>query len=579
MAPRMTELPTGKIDTQATEDGIDAHAILGHIPLGVIVCELDAARGHPIHLVNPVAARVLCLPGQEPPYPPLEEVPVLEFGEPLLSEFKRAADSGRTIAEEWTLETSHGQRHYACDIVPLKASEGTRGPRVLCTLFDRTSEKQAETKLLHHALHDALTGLPNRNLFINRLEEAVARARSEECPQHCAALIVNIDRFQLINESFGHQAGDSFLIEIAEALRSCLRSGDVLARFSADEFAILMPDLNDPADTEALAARIHALMDEPRWLGETEILLSVSIGIATTLTSRCFPEDLIRDADVAMHRAKQIGRARTEIYRRDRESRPAGQIETEAALRRAIDTGALEMFYQPIVDLETGGLIAFEALARWHHPERGFIEPKSFIAMAEDSGLIVPLGRWAIHTATRQLTAWQATYPDLAPLRMNINLSPVQILRDDAAAAVEAGLAESGLRAEQLRLEITEGALIADPEGAARTLQRIKNLGASLALDDFGTGYSSLSYLHTYPIDCLKIDQSFVGRAERDESAYKIMRTITMMAQALDMSVIAEGIESEAQCAQVRRIGCRYGQGFLFARPLPREDAERFLHR
>jgi len=560
-------------------DPLEAYGILKHLPLGVLLCELDPDRRHPLVLANATAAEILRLPDGADDHHPiaLEDAATLEFGEPLLGGLKEAGRRGGPLTRDWVLEANGQTRHIACNFVPLRRSKTDEAPRVLCTLADRTAEHLAESRLLHHALHDGLTGLPNRSLFLNRLQDRVTAPANGESAAHCAVLIVNVDRFQLINEGFGHQVGDAFLTEFAQDLAGCMRSNDLLARFDGDEFAILLPNITGTVDAQGLAARIHDLMAAPRQIGDTLAPISASIGIATTFTSPRHPEDLIRDADVAMHRAKRLGRASTELFRRETSPRITGQIRLEAALRDAIRNDELELFYQPILDLESGHTVAFEALARWHHPERGFISPGEFIPMAEESGLIMPLGRWAIAAAARQLATWQAAFPGHRPLQMAINLSPVQILQEDLGEIVAECLETTGLEPGQLRLEITEGALIADPEKAAETLQRIKALGISLAIDDFGTGYSSLSYLHRFPIDCIKIDRAFIGRIDSEDSAAKIVRSIMMLAEALDMHVIAEGIENREQLMRMRELGCRLGQGFLFAGPLPYGKAENFL--
>ena len=327
----------------------------------------------------------------------------------------------------------------------------------------------------------------------------------------------------------------------------------------------------------ALTERIHKMMEKPRNLGETSAYMSVSIGITSTHGSHKHPEELIRDADIAMHRAKKSGRGRTEVFQHGSYVIRRDQIRLETALRHAICNEELELFYQPVIDLESGKIVAFEVLTRWHDPERGFIAPGDFIPIAEDTGLIMPLGRWAMHTACKQLATWKAAMAGLEDLYVNVNLSAVQLLNEDISVIVSDILAQTGLSGDKLRLEITESALVADPTGAAARLHDIKAQGVTLALDDFGTGYSSLNYLNSFPIDCIKIDRSFVSRIERDEQSAKIIRIITMLADTLHMTVVAEGIENREQHMMMRSLGCRYGQGFLFARPLPHDQAEIYL--
>ncbi|GEQ96653.1 hypothetical protein JCM17844_02900 [Iodidimonas gelatinilytica] len=554
---------------------IDPYALLGHLSLGVVVCEIDERRGNPVLIANEQAKSLLMITDTSIRDWCLDDVSVLEFGEPLLSEFHRAVKTQRPVHYEWDLEFNGQTRNFACEITPLETACG-QSPRVMCTLADRTAEKRAGANLLHHALHDGLTGLPNRSHFLNRLEEAVARCHGEE-NRACAVLMLNVDRFQLINESFGHPAGDAFLIDLANSLRGCLRSADILARFNGDEFAILIDDISGLDDATGLAARIHQMMEVPRMVSDSEAYMSVSIGISTTQTSHMHPENLIRDADISMHRSKNLGRSRTEVFARDTHIVRTGQIQLETDLRKAIENEELELFYQPIIDLEQGRTIAFEALTRWHHPERGFVSPVDFIPLAEETGLILPLGRWAMLESCRQLRAWQSSLAGTKDLFINVNMSAVQFLQDDIPATVAQCLAETGIQGRNLRLEITETALVADPDGAAECLHAIKRLGPTLALDDFGTGYSSLNYLNNFPIDCIKIDRSFVGRVDRDDQSAKIIRIITMLADTLKMSVVAEGIENSEQHMMMRSLGCRYGQGFLFSRPLPQEEATAHL--
>lgn len=555
---------------------IDPFDILERLPTGVLVCTVDRERGYPLVLVNDIARRLLDLPVADHVSEALslEHSEALEYGEPLASEISRAARSGHPRSYEWSCESRTGSRCLASRISVLD-SDSESATTVLCILEDRTSERRTENNLLYHALHDGLTGLPNRSYFLNRLEEIIAQSQAcADC--QCGVMIVNVDRFQLINEEFGHGAGDSFLTEIANSLKSCLRGNDVLARFNGDEFAILIDDIDSIGNVARLAERIHASMSAPRMVSDTETLMTVSIGIATTLGSPKHPEDLIRDADSAMHEAKAAGRAETRIYQRDRSVSRKGQLLLESALRRAVEREEMMLHYQPILDLASYRIIGFEALMRWNDPDKGMISPVNFIPLAEDTGLILPLGRWAIREACRTLAGWRAQgAPD--SLRVNVNLSARQLLQNDIVSDISDALDASGLPGSALRLEITETVLVANPAKASQILSDIRAMGASLALDDFGTGYSSLNYLSSFPIDCIKIDRSFVVRMEDDTSVAKILRIIAMMADSFGMSLVAEGIEEDSQRAMLMELGCRQGQGFLFDRPLAPEDAARRL--
>lgn len=562
VAAILPEIPaTSGIQGHAFPD-LDPLTIIEKLPVGVLVCEKAESDRWNVLAAN---ARAEVLLGSAEP------------GAELVGRFAEVCRGGRALVHELEIVRAESRLHLACRIEPFDPRPGPPR-RVLVTLIDRTAEKRVETSLLHHALHDPLTGLANRSLFQNRLEETVAACLSER-GLHCALLLVNVDRFQLLNETFGHQAGDAWLIGLADRLRAGLHRGEVLGRIGADEFAILMTGIRAASEAQARADEVHDLFSRAWTIAGTEAWFSACIGIATTLESRDRPESLIRNAGVAMRRAKRNGRARTGLFCRAEDRGPDGRIAMESALRRAIEAGALELHYQPVLDLASGRTVAFEALCRWNDPERGPVSPAEFIPVAEDSGLIVPLGRWCLERACRQLADWRDAIGGLDGFQVNVNLSAVQFLQDDIAMAVAGALRKSDLDGRQLRLEITESVLMADPDRAAATLCRIKDMGPTLALDDFGTGFSSLNYLSNFPLDCIKIDRSFVSRIDRDTPATKIIRLIAMLAETLDMSVVAEGIETEAQLAAMREIGCGYGQGYLFSPPLGPDRAADWLRR
>ncbi|WP_051555890.1 putative bifunctional diguanylate cyclase/phosphodiesterase [Kordiimonas gwangyangensis] len=444
---------------------------------------------------------------------------------------------------------------------------------MICTIEDQTAEKLAERNLLHHAFHDALTGQPNRVLFRNKLEEAVADCQREGNQTGCAVLIINIDRFQQINESFGHSAGDRFLISMASTLRRCIRSSDTLARLSGDEFAILVSRFKDVEEVEMISRRVHEAMQQPYDLDGNEVFTSVSIGVATTLSSATHPEDLIRDADFAMHRAKGAGKSRTEIYHRDSHQRARSQFHLETELRRAVERNELELYYQPIIDLKTSQLHGFEGLTRWIHRERGFVSPAEFIPLAEETGVIVALGRWALKAACHQIKAWVDENSADHAVPVNVNVSGIQFARDNVAAVVEKALEESGIDGRFLRIELTESAIMANPMRISESLNRIRKLGVKVALDDFGTGYSSLNYLHQFPIDVIKIDRSFINQLERGNAPYKILQMIGMLASNLGHEVVAEGLEDLEHINMLRDLDFGYGQGFYFSKPVAGKDA------
>jgi len=437
--------------------------------------------------------------------------------------------------------------------------------QVVAVTRDVSERKDAESRLAYQALHDSLTGLPNRTLFLDRLEHALKRA--ERHHGGVAVLFVDLDRFKLINDSFGHAAGDRLLCDVAERLRRTLRPADTIARFGGDELTVLCEDLDGEAGARAVAQRIAELFEEPFVVEDGEAFLQASVGIALAADGAA-PEDLIRDADAAMYRAKDHGRARVEVFdeamRRDARERVA----TESALRRAIERDELCIHVQPVVGIGDERIASFEALVRWDHPERGLVPPGDFIPLAEETGLIVPIGNWVLREVCRTLRRWE---DDLGAdwVQCSVNLSVRHLQQPDLVATVRAALAEHRLPAERLVLEITESAVMENGSGTVETLAELKAMGVRLALDDFGTGYSSLAHLHRFPLDILKIDRSFTAALGDDHHGASIAGAIVSLAQALDLVTVAEGIEDAAQQRRLELLGCTYGQGFLFSRPQP----------
>jgi diguanylate cyclase (GGDEF)-like protein/PAS domain S-box-containing protein len=437
--------------------------------------------------------------------------------------------------------------------------------QVVAVTRDISARKDAENRLAHQALHDSLTGLPNRALFRDRLEHALARA--ERHPGGVAVLFVDLDRFKLINDSFGHAAGDRLLCDVAARLRRTLRPADTIARFGGDELTVLCEDLDGQAGARTIAQRIADLFEDPFAVEDGEAFLQASIGIALA-GNGATPEDLIRDADAAMYRAKDRGRARVEVFdeamRRDARERVA----TESALRRAIERDELCIHVQPVVGIGGGRIMAFEALVRWQHPERGLVPPGGFIPLAEETGLIVPIGNWVLREVCRTLRRWEDEL-GVDDVPCSVNLSVRHLQQPDLVATVRAALAEHGLAPERLVLEITESAVMENGSGTVETLAALKAMGVRLALDDFGTGYSSLAHLHRFPLDILKIDRSFTAALGADGQGASIAGAIVSLAQALDLVTVAEGIEDAAQQRRLEDLGCTHGQGFLFSRPMP----------
>jgi diguanylate cyclase (GGDEF)-like protein/PAS domain S-box-containing protein len=437
--------------------------------------------------------------------------------------------------------------------------------QVVAVTRDVSERKDAESRLAHQALHDTLTGLPNRALFLDRLEQALRRA--SRAGGGVAVLFVDLDRFKLINDSFGHAAGDRVLCDVAARLRHALRPADTIARFGGDELTVLCEDVDGEAGARAVARRIAGLFEEPFLVEDGEAFLQASIGIAIA-GGDTRPEDLIRDADAAMYRAKEGGRAAVVVFdeamRRDARERVA----TESALRRAIERDELCIHVQPVVGIGDGAISSFEALVRWNHPERGLVPPGEFIPLAEETGLIVAIGNRVLREVCRTLRRWEVEL-GVSGVQGSVNLSVRHLQQPDLVATVRAALAEHGVPANRLVLEITESAVMENGTGTIETLHALRALGVRLALDDFGTGYSSLAHLHRFPLDVLKIDRSFTAALQEDHQGASIAGAIVSLAQALGLATVAEGIEDRAQQRELERLGCTHGQGFLFSRPQP----------
>jgi len=442
---------------------------------------------------------------------------------------------------------------------------------------DITERKQAEEQLQHRAFYDPLTDLPNRALFIDRLQHLFHRARRVLGNPLFAVLYLDLDRFKAINDSLGHQAGDELLVGTARRLERCLRPGDTLARLGGDEFTVLLDNITSEADAVSVADRIHEELADPLVVRGYEMFTSVSVGIALSSAGYECPEDMLRDADTAMYRAKAGGRARHQVFAGDMHQRAVSSLQIETDLRRALERREIVPYYQPIINLESGGIVGFEALARWRHPGLGLLTPDLFIPVAEETGLVVPIGEWILAEACRQVRAWQGKHPRWETLGISVNVSGRQLSQGGLAVAVQRALHETGLDPACLTLEITESALMHNLSAGAGVIQRLHAMSVALHLDDFGTGYSSLAYLHSFPVDALKIDQSFVTRMDRAPEHSAIVRAIVSLAENLGMEVVAEGVETHVQAEALRALRCRRAQGFLFARPIPADEAEALL--
>jgi diguanylate cyclase (GGDEF)-like protein/PAS domain S-box-containing protein len=440
-------------------------------------------------------------------------------------------------------------------------------------IVDITERKKMERQLLHDALHDALTGLPNRALFMDRLTQQLKKSKQQENYQF-AVLFLDLDRFKVVNDSVGHLVGDRLLVEFARRLESCVRPTDTVARLGGDEFTILLENIKDVAETTIVAERISEVLTIPFNLQGYELFATTSIGIALSFNDYENPEDILRDADLTMYSAKEQGKARYEVFDKSMHERALNRLQLETDLRRGIERHEFLIYYQPITSLVTGQLSGFEALVRWQHPERGLISPGDFIPVAEETGLILPMGNWLLQEACQQLKTWQLKYPLDSPLKISVNLSAKQLIDPRLIEEIDRILQETGLEGKFLKLEITESILMDNIETATKMLLDLRNRKIQLSIDDFGTGYSSLSYLHRFPVNTLKIDRSFINEMESKEENSAIVRAIVTLAHMLNMDVVAEGIENSSQLAQLKLLKCELGQGYLFAKPLTKEEAE-----
>jgi diguanylate cyclase (GGDEF)-like protein len=438
-------------------------------------------------------------------------------------------------------------------------------------------------RMLHHSFHDSLTGLPNRALFLRHLQAAIRSQQSRLRPQWAnlglAVLFLDLDRFKIVNDNLGHLVGDQLLIKCSQRLKATLPQPNLLARVGGDEFAILLRQVHTIEQVTQIADKLQqSMMLVPFWVNQQEIFTSISIGIACVHRDRRYTaDDLLRDAHTALYQAKATRSARPEMFVTGMRVQVMRRLQMETDLRRAIEQQEFELYYQPIVCLLHGKTVGFEALTRWHHPQQGLISPSEFIPVAEETGLIIPLGQWILETACRQLQVWQTQFATGSSLMMSVNLSGQQFAQPDLVEFIEHLLTVTGLAGQSLKLEITETVAMQNVEAAIALLQRLKALDLQLSIDDFGTGYSSLSYLHRFPLNTLKIDRSFVSHmgTNRDDAA--IVQTIIGLAHNLGMSVVAEGVETIGQLTTLQAFKCDYGQGFFFSKPLTSEDATALL--
>jgi diguanylate cyclase (GGDEF)-like protein len=452
-------------------------------------------------------------------------------------------------------------------------------------LEDFTERKALEDELAHQALHDSLTGLPNRALLMDRMSHALSRLRQNaerdggviEQKARVGLLFMDLDDFKRVNDSLGHPAGDKLLVEVAERLAPHLRPGDTFARFGGDEFAVLLDELEDASDATGLAQRLVRELRAPFWLDGQEIFITASIGAVLSDPGEEGGEDLLRRADVAMYQAKMSGKDRYALFSQKMRGSDLRRLKLDGDIRRALEAGEFRVYYQPKVLLRTGELIGFEALVRWEHPEHGLLAPVEFISLAEETGLIMPLGHWVLTEACRQAKIFKERSPRRAPLKMFVNLSARQFRHPTLVEEVSSILSETSLEPGELALEITESVMMEDETMAQTILGKLQEQGVILAMDDFGTGYSSLAYLQKFPVDMLKIDRSMVEEVDENPDSVAILSAIISLGHALRLTVVAEGVEAAGELEMLRSLGCDFGQGYYWRGPCPADEAVELL--
>ena len=470
------------------------------------------------------------------------------------------------------IDKDHAQKDMLCAIAAIPGSD-----KSVVSLADISKLKEAENQIYHQAFHDTLTSLPNRALFMEHLIMAVKRAKRRD-DYHFAVLYLDIDRFKLVNDSLGHSVGDSLLVAFANRIKESLREIDTLARFGGDEFVILLEDIESSEYASGVADRLQQELKRPFKIEGKEVFAPASFGVVSITHDYDEPEDIIRDADAAMYHAKENGKAQYKIFDKTLHKKALHLLQRETDLRKSIHRNEFENHYQPIVDLRTLSLVGFEALIRWNHPDLGLIYPGSFISIAEETGLIIPITQIVAQQACGDLCYWQKQLQDQLKLTMNINISSKHFMSPTLLDDIKEALGNTGLPAEQLKLEITETALMQDADETIRLVHRLKDYGLSLVIDDFGTGYSSLSYLQRLPIDTLKVDRSFVSRIKTEPDGNRnIVEAIISLAHRLNMVVVAEGVETEEQLAILMDMNCQFGQGYLFSSPLSKSKIDELI--
>jgi diguanylate cyclase (GGDEF)-like protein/PAS domain S-box-containing protein len=545
--------------TGAVDRGGLANEVLAHSNDALLVFDPELDR---IIEVNVKACRLLGYSRKEILSVPMSAIFPNEMPK-LVSLSQSAPHSGEGLIDELMCLTKQGE------IIPseISASVVELGDRsgIAASLREVTERKHVEEQLAYQAFHDSLTGLANRQLFLDHL--TMALARNKRRPESLAVLFFDLDRFKVVNDSYGHEAGDEVLISMANRVRAAVRPSDTAARFGGDEFAVLSENIESEVAAIAIAERLLRAAVTPFSVVDDEIVLSTSVGIALSSNGSDRPDALLRNADAAMYRAKERGKDRYEVFDEGMRTRARARLRSENALRQAVERGEFRIHYQPEVDLNTGTIVAAEALVRWEHPERGLLWPRDFLALAEETKLIMPIGSWVLEQACLQAQRWRTLHSNMRSLVIAVNLSARQLNQSDLVDLVGRVLADTGTAPSTLCLEITESAMMEDLDSCIKILLALKSLGVSVAIDDLGVGYSSLSFLKHLPVDTLKVDQSFVQGLGRDPADLAIVGAVINMAQALELTAIAEGVETAEQHELLDSLDCPLGQGFYFAPP------------
>jgi diguanylate cyclase (GGDEF)-like protein len=450
---------------------------------------------------------------------------------------------------------------------PWPPGRGGEGEGTLAVLLDTTEQREAEERLLHAVMHDPVTGLPNRRLFLERVWQTMGRGRRHS-GHGFGILLLDLDGFAAVKDGLGHLAGDEFLSAVAGRLIPCVRPQDTLAHLGGEQFSILVDDVVEASDLLRVAGRVRRALSRPVTVGGQDVFTSATIGIAPGSSAYRAPEEILRDAHTAMHRARLQGAGAFQLFDDGMHERAVARLLLETELRRAVERGEFRLHYQPIMSLQSGRLIAFEALVRWEHPRRGLLAPHDFLGLAEETGLILPVGRWVLREGCRQMRAWRHQVPTAELPRMSLNLSGRQLAEGDLIEEVDGTLRGAGLAGHEVDLEVTENVIMQDTDSTRGCLAGLRALELGVSIDDFGTGHSSLSHLDRLPVDTLKIDRSFLAGGHGRPHKTEIIRTIVALGHDLGLEVVAEGIETPAQLAELREMGCDHGQGYLFSRPV-----------